>query len=66
MPFKMDNYTGIQISPDVDKQNIVPFTECVNEVPLTVNGTSYMRWQIPLILAYSITTKYDSSQWNCV
>ena len=41
---KMDKYTGIQISPDVDKQNIVPFTECINEVPLTVNGTSYMHW----------------------
>jgi len=58
---KMDKYTGIEISPDVDKQNIVPFTECVNEVPLTVNGTSYMRWQIPLILAYSITTHKSQS-----
>ena len=34
----MNKYTGIQISPDVDKQNIVPFTECVNEEPLTVIG----------------------------
>jgi ATP-dependent exoDNAse (exonuclease V) alpha subunit len=50
----MDKYTGIQISLDVDKQNIVPFTECVNEVPLTVNGTSY-------ILAYSITTNKSQS-----
>ena len=58
---KMDKYTGIQISPDVDKQNIVPFTECVNEEPLTVNGTSYMRWQLPLILAYSITTHKSQS-----
>ena len=39
---QIDKYTGIQISPDVDKQNIVSFTECVNEEPLTVNGTSYM------------------------
>jgi hypothetical protein len=39
---KMDKYSGTQISPDVDKQNIVPFTECYNELPLTVNGTSYM------------------------
>jgi len=50
----MDKYTGIQISLDVDKQNIVPFTECVNEVPLTVNGTSY-------ILAFSITTNKSQS-----
>ena len=50
----MDKYTGIQISPDVDKQNIVPFTECVNEVPLTVNGASY-------ILAYTITTNKSQS-----
>jgi hypothetical protein len=56
----IDKYTGIQISPDVDKQ-IVPFTECVNEVPLRVNGTSYMRWQLPLILAYSITTHKSQS-----
>ena len=52
---------GIQISPDVDKQNIIPFTECVNELPLTVNGTSYMRGQLPLILAYSITTHKSQS-----
>ena len=58
---KMDKYTGTQLSTDVHKQNIVPFTECVNEVPLTVNGTSYMRWQIPLILAYSITTHKSQS-----
>ena len=48
------------ISPDVDKKK-VPFRECVNKVPLTVNGTSYMRWQIPLILAYSITTHKSQS-----
>ena len=53
---KMDKYTGTQISPDVDKQNIVTFIKCVNELPLTINGTNYMRWQIPLILAFSITT----------
>ena len=57
----MDKYTCIQISPDVDKQNIVPFIECVNEEPLTVNGTSYMHWQLPLILAYSITTHKSQS-----
>ena len=44
-----------QLSTDVDKHNIVPFTECVREIKLTVNGTHYMRWQLPLILAYSIT-----------
>jgi hypothetical protein len=53
---KMDKYTGTQISTDVDKQNIIPFTECVHEIKITVNGTHYMRWQLPLILAYSITT----------
>ena len=52
---KMDKYTGIQISPDVDKQNIVPFTECVNEEPLTVNGTSYMRWQLTTHKSQSMT-----------
>jgi hypothetical protein len=41
---------------DVDKHNIIPFTECVNETRLTVNGKHYMRLQLPLILAYSITT----------
>jgi hypothetical protein len=41
------------LSTDVDKQNIVPFTECVHEIKLTVNGTHYMRWQLPLILAYT-------------
>ena len=41
----IDKYTGklTQLSPDVDKQNIVPFTECVHE---KVNGTIYMRWQL--------------------
>ena len=53
---KLDRYTGIQLSTDVDNQNIVPFTECVNDIRLTVNGTNYMRWQLPHILAYSITT----------
>ena len=48
-------------STDVDKHNIVPFTECVNEIRLTVNGTHYMRWQLPLILAYSITTHKSQS-----
>jgi ATP-dependent exoDNAse (exonuclease V) alpha subunit len=32
-----------------------------DEVPLTVNGTSYMRWQLPLILAYSIATHKSQS-----
>ena len=41
---KMDKYTGAQISTDEDKHNIVPFTEIVNEIKLTVNGTHYMRW----------------------
>ena len=58
---EMDKYTGTQMSPDVDKHNIVPFTEYVNEKPLTVIGTSYMRWQLPLILAYSITTHKSQS-----
>jgi ATP-dependent exoDNAse (exonuclease V) alpha subunit len=57
----MDKYTGTQISTDVEKHNIVPFTECVNEEPLRVDGTSYMRWQLPLILAYSITTHKSQS-----
>ena len=58
---KLDTYTGTQLSTDVDKQNIVPFTECVHETKLTVNGTHYMRWQLPLILAYSITTHKSQS-----
>ena len=58
---KLDTYTGTQLSTDVDKQNIVPFTECVHEIKLTVNGTHYMRWQLPLILAYSITTHKSQS-----
>ena len=33
----------------------------VNEIRLTVNGTHYMRWQLPLILAYSITTHKSQS-----
>ena len=28
----LDRYTGTQLSTDVDKHNIVPFTECVNEI----------------------------------
>ena len=43
---KMDKYTGAQLSTDITKQNIVPFTESVNEVSLTVHGTHYMRWQL--------------------
>ncbi len=58
---KLDTYTGTQLSTDVDKQNIVPFTECVHEIKLTVNGTHYMRWQLPLILTYSITTHKSQS-----
>ena len=58
---KLDRYTGTQLSTDVDKHNIVPFSECVNEIRLTVNGTHYMRWQLPLILAYSITTHKSQS-----
>ena len=54
-------YTGTQLSTDVDKHSIVPFTECVHEIKLTVNGTHYMRWQLPLILAYSITTHKSQS-----
>jgi hypothetical protein len=42
----MDKYTGAQ--------NIVPFTEVINEVSLTVHGTHYMHWQLPLIVAYSM------------
>ena len=36
---KLDRDTGTQLSTDVDKHNIVPFTECVNDIRLTVNGT---------------------------
>ena len=50
----MDTYTGTQLSTDVDKHNIVSFSECVN-------GTHYMLWQLPLILAYSITTHKSQS-----
>jgi hypothetical protein len=35
---KLERYTGTQLSIDVDKHNIVPFT-CVHEIRLTVNGT---------------------------
>ena len=52
MFIKLDRYTGTQLSTDVDNHNIVPFTECVSEIQLTVNGTHYMRWQLPLILPY--------------
>ena len=58
---KMDKYTGAQLSTDITKQNIVPFTESVNEVSLTVHGTHYIRWQLPLIVAYSITTHKSQS-----
>ena len=44
----MDKYTGAQLSTDITKQNIVLFTESVNKVSLTVHGTHYMRWQLPL------------------
>jgi ATP-dependent exoDNAse (exonuclease V) alpha subunit len=54
---KLDKYTGTQISTDVHKHKIVPF----NETRLTVNGTHYMRWQLSLILAYSITTHKSQS-----
>ena len=33
----------------------------INEIKLTVNGTHYMRWQLPFILAYSITTHKSQS-----
>ncbi len=58
---KLDTYTGTQLSTDVDKQNSVPFTECVHGIKLTANGTNYMRWQLPLILAYSVTTHKSQS-----
>ncbi len=51
----------MQLSTDVDKHNIVLFAECVNEIQLTFNGTHYMRWQLPLILAYSIATHKSQS-----
>jgi len=37
---KLDRYTGTQLSTDVAKHKIVPFTECecVNEIRLSVNG----------------------------
>ena len=57
----MDKYTGAQLSADITKQNIVPFTESVNEVSLTVHGMHYMRWQLSLIVAYSITTHKSQS-----
>ena len=57
----MDKYTGAQLSTDITKQNIVPFTESVNEVSLTVHGTHYMHWPLPLIVAYSITTHKSQS-----
>ena len=48
---KLDRYTGTQLSTDVDKHNIVPFTECVNEIRLMEHT----------ILAYSITTHKSQS-----
>ena len=50
----MDKYTGARLSTDITKQSIVPFTKSVNEVSLTVQGTHYMRWQLPLIVAYNM------------
>ena len=57
----MDKYTGSQLSNDEEKKNIVPFSEYVDEDSLNVNGYTYMRWQIPLIVAYSITTHKSQS-----
>jgi ATP-dependent exoDNAse (exonuclease V) alpha subunit len=57
----MDKYTGSQLSIDEEKKNIVPFSEYVDEDSLNVNGETYMRWQIPLIVAYSITTHKSQS-----
>ena len=58
---RMDKYTGSQLSNDEEKKNIVPFSEYVDEDSLNVNGETYMRWQIPLIVAYSITTHKSQS-----
>ena len=44
-----------------DRQNIIPITEYVDDITLKVNGIHYMRWQIPLIVAYSITTHKSQS-----
>jgi len=52
----MDKYTGTQLTTDHDKQNIEPFMECADEISITVQGTHYMRWQLPLIIAYSMVT----------
>ena len=57
----MDKYTGAQLSTDITNQKIVPFTESVNKVCLTVYGTHYMRWQQLLIVAYNITTHKSQS-----
>jgi hypothetical protein len=58
---KMDKYTGKQLSNNEDRQNIIPITEYVDDITLKVNGIHYMRWQIPLIVAYSITTHKSQS-----
>jgi ATP-dependent exoDNAse (exonuclease V) alpha subunit len=57
----MDKYTGKQLSNNEDRQNIIPITEYVDDITLKVNGIHYMRWQIPLIVAYSITTHKSQS-----
>ena len=58
---RIDKYTGKQLSNDEDRQNIIPITEYVDDISLKVNGIHYMRWQIPLIVAYSITTHKSQS-----
>ena len=35
---KLDRYTGTQLSTDVDKHNIVPFTECVNALATSTHS----------------------------
>ena len=53
---KLDRYPGAQLSTDVDKHKIVPFTECVDEIRLTVNehttcaGNFHSFWLIVLQL----------------
>jgi len=58
---KMDKYTGTQLTTYPDKQNIETFTEYADERSVTVQGTHYMRWQLLLIIAYSITTHKSQS-----